>query len=142
MLRVGRIAACLLASLLMTASSAVGAQATCTPHEVGRYPWAINGLMPGDLWAVVWLDVDKGGHPLRCYIGENNISGSETRSNVCRSFLSGWTAPRGTVPRDKSVNRIRRKFVLVGSRHETLMEQAKKRYFQDHPDVNPRCWDE
>jgi hypothetical protein len=98
--------------------------------------------MPGDLWADVYLVIDKSGYAIRCYIGKSNISGEETRSNVCRNYVSGWrTEPSaGAGPR---VTTIKRFFLWTGYRHlDKQTKQARKRYFDDHPEQRPECWDD
>lgn len=98
--------------------------------------------MPGDLWADVYLDIDKSGYAIRCYMGKNNISGEETRSNVCRNYVSGWRTEPPPAS-NRRVTTIKRFFLWTGYRHlDKRTKEARKRYFKDHPDQRPECWED
>jgi len=102
-------------------------------------PWNTSDLMPGDRWAWAYLRVNTRGTPATCGIGENNLS-QGTRSMVCRSFIRNWRA--NPVMRDgKPVEAtIKRKFVIIGKKHEKAQDEARKRFFAEHPEERPECY--
>ena len=122
---------------LFTASSGRADPGKCPFHEEGDYPWSANipTIVDGDLWAWIYLDLDKGGYPLRCYIGETNISGNETKSNLCKSFVSGWKATPLMKDGVRVAGTTRRQTVIIGKRHEELFDDAKKSWFAQHPEA-------
>jgi hypothetical protein len=122
--------------------SAAAASDKCPFHEEGTYPWSatIPKIADGDLWAWVYLDLDKGGRPKRCYIGESNISGSETKSDLCRNFVAGWRATPLTKDGVSVEGTTRRLVVIIGKKHKQLFDDAKARWFAEHPDENPDCY--
>jgi hypothetical protein len=127
-------------AVVITGSPAIG-RTPCPPHEPGRYPWTVKGTMPGDLWAEIYLDLDKAGHPLRCHMGKTNMSAPETRSKACKSFLKSWHAAplmRDGKPVAGTTTRV---FVVLGGRHDKLNEEARKRWFAEHPDQRPECFE-
>jgi len=123
-------------------SHGLGAAERCPFREEGTYPWssAIPSIVSGDLWAWVYLDLDKRGQPLRCYIGESNLAAPETKSNACRSFVSSWRA----IPLMKDGHAVagttRRFFIIMGRRHEKLFDEARTRWFAEHPDESAECY--
>ena len=123
-------------------SSGVAAGGKCPFHEEGAYPWSANipRTMDGDSWAWVYLDLDKGGYPQRCYIGQSNISGPEARSNICKSFLRGWIATPLMKDGKHVAGTTRRFFVVTGTQHQKLLDEARERWFAEHPDDNPHCY--
>jgi hypothetical protein len=127
---------------LFIASAGRAEAEKCPFREGGVYPWSANipNIVDGDLWAWVYLDLDKGGYPLRCYIGETNISGNETKSNLCRGFVSGWKAMPLTKDGLRVAGTTRRRVVLIGKRHQQLFDEAKKGWFTQHPEANPDCY--
>src|SRR5690348_6683330 len=107
--------------------ASLAASDKCPFREQGVYPWAsmVPKIVDGDLWAWVYLDLDKRGQPLRCYIGENNLPAPETRSNVCRSFVGSWQAAPLVKDGKPVAGTTRRFFILMGRRHEKLFEDAR-----------------
>ena len=114
----------------------------CPFREEGTYPWSANipRIMSGDLWAWVYLDLDKKGRPLRCYIGQTNISGDETRANLCRSFVSGWKATPLMKDGVPVAGTTRRQVIIIGSRHKKVFDEARAAWFAQHPDENRACY--
>ena len=121
----------------LLASSANGAPDQCPFHEQGVYPWAsmVPKVVDGDLWAWVYLDLDKAGAPLRCRIGEGNLSAPETRSNVCRNFVGSWQARPLVKDGEPVAGTTRRFFILMGRKHEKLFDQARARWMAAHPEL-------
>jgi hypothetical protein len=126
-------------SALLFASAGVPKPA-CPPREAGSaYPWQNFQPMRGDQQAVVYIDVDKTGQPIRCGMGKNNIPDPETRFRVCQSFISDWHAPAAG-PADPPVRTIRRDFTMLGSDHQLADEKAREQWFKQHPDARPECY--
>lgn len=128
--------------IVLSSAPALADKAPCPARELGNYPWGSIEHMPGDYWAWVYLDVDKKGYPQRCYLGQNNVIGTETRSNICRSFLSSWRATPPGKSDPGGVTRISRYFLLLGNKHQRQLDRAKRQYFREHPDQRPECFDE
>jgi hypothetical protein len=116
----------------------------CPFREKGDYPWSsmVPKIVEGDLWAWVYLDLDKHGRPLRCYIGESNLVALETRSNVCRSFVSGWRAAPLMQNGQAVAGTTRRLFIIMGRRHERLFEEARTRWMSEHSKESANCYSE
>ena len=131
----------LFAAGLISASSQSLA-GNCPFHEEGDFPWSANipATVKGDMWAWVYLELDKNGYAQRCWIGETDISGDETKSNVCRSFVSGWKATPLMKDGMRVAGMTRRKFVIIGDRHQKMLEEARAAWFAQHPDDNPACY--
>jgi hypothetical protein len=128
--------------VLLGSAPAFADKQPCPARELGSYPWGSIESMSGDYSAWVYLDVDYKGYPQRCYLGQNNVIGEETRSNICRSFLSSW---RAILPENRGlsgVTRIRRYFVLLGKKHQAQLDRAKRQYFHEHRDQRPECFEE
>ena len=72
------IKAILLAAALSSASAAFAKDAHCPKWEAGAlYPWQSTQVLRDDRFAWVLLDVDRGGYPFRCRIGNNNYPDAE-----------------------------------------------------------------
>jgi hypothetical protein len=128
-------------ALLVT--SAVRAESKkCPSREQGSYPWLERApqVIDGDLWAWVYLDLDNHGFVLRCYFGGSNISGPETRSDVCRSFVSGWRATPLMKDGTAVAGTTKRFFILAGKKHRKLYDEARKQWFAEHPEDSPSCY--
>lgn len=130
---------------LGNASSSI-AKAPCPERTPGSllYPWLIEDVMEGDRYAEIYLDVTKSGEPLACRIGKTNIRSDSDRFDVCRAFMStrGWK--EGVDPSTPASGRatIKRKYVAYGNKHQKAEREARKRYFQHHPNVSPKCFPE
>lgn len=130
-----------LCATLSLSSAAAAEKKNCPFHEAGYYPWQaeVPRLVKGDLWAWVYLDIDKRGYPRRCYIGKNNMA-EGTRSNTCRSFVRGWRATPLLKDGVPTAGTIERFFIVMGDKHLKLLEEAKKRWAASHPEDNPDCY--
>ena len=95
--------------------------------------------MRGDQQAVVFIDVDKTGHPLKCAIRKNNIPDPETRFRLCKTFMDDWHAS-AAAPGDPAVRTIKRDFTMLGNDHQLADQRARKQYFKEHPDERPECY--
>jgi hypothetical protein len=127
------------ASVLLLSGTAF-ARPPCPPREAGSaYPWQNFQPIRGDHQAIVFVDVDKTGHPLRCALGKNDIPDPETRFRICRTFLDDWQAPPAT-PQDPPVRTIRRDFTMLGNDHQLADQRARKQYLKDHPEERPECY--
>ena len=131
-----KLATCLGLYWALIGTSALAAPEQCPFHEEGAYPWSsmVPRVVDGDLWAWVYLDLDKKGSPLRCYLGEGNVTAPETRSNVCRSFVSSWQATPLKQDGRAVAGTTRRFSVIMGRKHEKLFEEARSRWLAQHPD--------
>jgi len=99
-------------------------------------------MVEGDLWAWIYLDLDKSGDPIRCYIGENNMPSPETRSKVCRSFVANWKSAPLMKDGKAVAGTTRRHFTIMGRRHEKLFEEARKRWLAAHPTESAECYED
>jgi hypothetical protein len=99
-------------------------------------------MVEGDLWAWIYLDLDKSGEPIRCYMGENNMPAPETRSKVCRSFVANWKAAPLMKDGKAVAGTTRRYFTIMGRRHGKLFEEARKRWLAAHPTESPACYED
>jgi hypothetical protein len=134
-----RLTAAICVTSLFIAASAV-ARPACPPREAGSaYPWQSFQPMRGDQQAVVFIDVDRTGHPLRCAVGKNNIPDPETRFRLCRTFMDDWQAP-AAAPSDPAIRTIKRDFTMLGNDHQLADEKARKQFFKDHPEERPECY--
>lgn len=126
------------ASLIMAAQAA--ARNTCPPDTLGpHYPWLIDGLVAGDQYAEVYLDVNKDGEPTSCKVGQTNLS-PDDQSVACMGFLGEWrmkpTSETG-IPLPTSVKRF---YLLVGSKHQKAQAASRKTFFAQHPELRPECY--
>ncbi len=116
--------------------------APCQPLEPGAtYPWQINDFMSGDLYAEIFINVDERGKPLKCSIGKTNIPGDD-RFFACKAFLDDWhTDP---IIRDGIAVRgtVERYLTMAGGKHEKANRDARKRWFEEHPAEQPKCYPE
>ena len=130
----------MVAALMAAAASPAHANTLCPPHEVGAYPWAAYGPKEGDLWVWVDLDLDQGGHPLRCYIGKSNMSGPQTLSDVCSSFLADWRTSPLIHEGSPVAGRTRRLVVMMSRPSQRRFARERERWFADHPEVSRECF--
>jgi|SRR4051794_26249064 len=138
-----KLAAFLAASVALVGNAnTLAAEERCPFREQGDYPWSamVPRVVDGDLWAWVYLDLDKRGQPLRCYIGQTNLSAPETRSNVCRSFVATWQATPLMNDGKAVAGTTRRFFIIMGRRHEKLFDEARTRWFAEHPEESADCY--
>lgn len=121
-------------------ASPAAAKGPCPPRESGTYPWAINGIMDGDLWAWVYLEIGKDKQPVRCLIGNNNIDDSDLRFFVCKAFMDQWQPADSTQVQPGT--EVKRFFLMAGNKHANANQAARKKFFADHPDQRPQCYPE
>src|SRR5206468_4563136 len=77
---------------VLAAISVFGASAAiadpCPPHRPGAsYPWDVPGVMSGDQWAELAVNVDTKGKVTDCKIASGNLE-NEMGFWVCRSILA------------------------------------------------------
>jgi hypothetical protein len=126
------------------ASSGAIAAAECPQFTPGQsYPWESHELMPGDQYAWVYLLIDKKGRATDCRIGETNIRGSDARGILCMSFVKNWyTKPILNDAGEPVEGWFKRYFLEIGVKHQSRDLEARKLYFQQHPEVRPECYPE
>ena len=123
-------------------SGQAAAKAACQPHEAGAsYPWDIQGTLPGDKYASVFIDVDRTGKPLSCRVGNSNIFDDFTRFQLCSAYKEDWHAP-SAAPGDPDRRTIRRDTVMIGSEHELANQKARRAWFSSHPQERSSCYPE
>jgi len=135
-----RISRLLLVVGLCASSSAIAAANDCPPHEPGYLPWMSNGIAKGDLWAWVYLDLDKDARPKRCLMGENNIHDADTRFLACSAMKEGWKPATPDQGRSVASTMVKRLFIIPGPDRNKAIREAKKSYFAEHPDQRPECY--
>lgn len=114
----------------------------CPPHEAGAaYPWDVRDTMPGDKFASVYIDVDRGGRPLSCKVGETNIFDSDTLFQLCQSYQESWRAPPAAAG-DPNRRTVKRRTVMIGSAHQLANQKARRAWFAAHPDERASCYPE
>jgi hypothetical protein len=124
-----------LGSMLLTAPAI--AKNACPPDTLGpNYPWIINDIMPGDQFAEVYLDFDKAGEPSGCRLGNNNIP-RDDQFNVCLFFAGFVIDPKSHVALPTTIKRL---YLDPGPRHQKAQQEARKRYFQEHPYERADCY--
>jgi hypothetical protein len=120
--------------------SAAFARPSCPPREAGSaYPWQNFQPMRGDQQAVVYVDVDKTGRPLKCALAKNNIPDPETRFRLCKTYMEDWHAS-AAASGEPAIRTIRRDFTMLGNDHQLADQKARKQYFRDHPEERPECY--
>jgi hypothetical protein len=134
-----RLVICPALAFLAIASPAI-AKEPCPPRETGTYPWAVKGLMNGDLWGWVYLELDKDRRVQRCLMGENNIHDDQLRFFACRAFTQDWEPAKATDVAPGST--VKRLFVMAGEDHLKANRAARKRFFQEHPEERSECYPE
>lgn len=133
-------AVALSAVLCASSSTALAEKALCPKHETGGgYPWQTQQIMDGDEWAWVYVDVDKGGRPIKCGIGQNNIPDPEVRFRLCSAYSEDWRT-RPAAEGEPATRTIKRMTVLTGYKHQMADQQARKRFFREHPEERPECY--
>jgi len=120
------------------------AKVSCPERPLGAlsYPWLIEEVMEGDRYAEIYLDVTKSGEPLACRIGKTNIRSESNKFNVCLAFMStrGWREGVSQSTPDSGRTTIKREYVAYGGKHQKAEREARKLYFQQHPEVSPKCF--
>jgi hypothetical protein len=118
-----------------------GIQTPCPTFTPGQpYPWESGNAGPGDQWTSVFLLIDKHGHATDCRIGEGNIRNKDTRGKICMSFVKNWyTKP--ILKDGKPVEGwFKRLFIIAGTKHKMSDLEARKSFFEQHPDERPECY--
>ncbi len=134
--------ALLFASTLLFGAPASAEKAPCPPREAGQaFPWQNLKPMKGDGSAVVLIDVDKSGRPLKCGLGKNDIPDPETRFRLCRSYMEDWRGP-AAAEGDPPVRTIKRQFTMLGYEHQMADQKARKLWFKQHPNERSECYPE
>ena len=127
---------------LAASSSALADVAQCPVHEPGaRYPWQSNTIMEGDHYAWLILDVDRGGYPYRCRVGENNYVDPEQRFFLCKNYSERWRGPPAAASEPES-RRLMRYSLVAGYDHLIADKKARRLWFRDHPEQLPECYPE
>ena len=114
----------------------------CPELKPGQaYPWQKSGLMPGDEWAYLHIDLDVKGRPKNCRVGKHQYK-PETGFWMCRAMMAQGSfepiikdgvAVEGTVMRFMSV---------AGRQRRRAEAAARKQWFKDHPEERASCYPE
>lgn len=130
----------IIAASVSLAGTSVSAANPCPVREPGQsYPWQKSGLMPGDEWAYLLIDLDTAGRPKNCRVGKHQYR-PETGFWMCRAMMAqgafepvmkDGVAVEGTVTRFMTV---------AGRRRQRAEAAARKQYFKDHPEERPSCY--
>lgn len=128
--------------LALTSSPVLAETPACPKWEAGaRYPWQSNDIMRGDLYGWVIMDVDRSGAPASCRIGKNNFLDVETGQFLCKNYSERWRGPKAAA--SDPDRRIFERFSLInGYDHHQADRKARKQWFLDHPDAQPKCYPE
>jgi hypothetical protein len=124
---------------------ALGVQANtpCPPGaKTGHFPWLVSELMNGDLYGNVYLNIDAKGRPMKCSMGQTNISRDYDRYLICNAFMEQWrTAPPAEYVKGKPSTE-KRSYVSYGPQHQKAEREARKKFFKDNPNERPSCYPE
>ena len=130
----------MIAAGMLLASSSLQAADNCPEIRPGQaYPWQKEGLMPGDEWAYLYIDLDVNGRPKNCRVGKHQYK-PETGFWMCRAMMSqghfqpiikDGVAVEGTVTRFMSI---------PGRQRRREEAAARKQWFKDHPNERPSCY--
>jgi hypothetical protein len=132
----------LAAACLSYSGGALAEKTPCPPRTAGQaYPWQDLTPMKGDSRAVVHIDVDQSGRPLRCGLGKNDISDPETRFRVCKTYMEDWRAPPAE-PGQPSVRTITTNFTMLGYEHQMADRKARRLWFKQNPHERSECYPE
>lgn len=118
--------------------SGVGSE-PCPPSSRGPPPWVTNEIVSGDLYAYVYLDVDKRGRPSGCKIGTTNILGDD-KFWVCQAYMRQWTTRPPANPGLDGRTTTERLFIEYGWKHASADRAARIAYFHAHPYLHPECY--
>jgi hypothetical protein len=135
-----KILTLILVAALTCGGPAVAAASDCPPHEPGYLPWLTNDIAKGDLWAWVYLELDKDARPKRCLMGENNIHDADTRFLACDAMKESWKAATTDEGRSVASTTVKRLFVIPGPDRNKAIRDAKKQWFAEHLDQRPECY--
>lgn len=130
----------LLAAALSVAAPVNPLPSGCPPHEPGYLPWLNNGTVKGDLWAWIYLELDKDARAKNCMMGENNIHDPDTRFLACRAMKEDWRPATAEQAKAVASTTVKRFFIIPGPDRNKAIRDAKKQYFASHPDERPECY--
>ena len=136
------VLACMLGAAFLAGSAASAEKAPCPVREVGSaYPWQNLKPMKGDRYAWVIIDVDRGGRPIRCGVGDNNLPDPDMRFFLCNAYKGDWRAPAASAG-DPEVRTIKRLTTMVGYEHQMADKKARRAWFKQHPEERSECYPE
>ena len=114
----------------------------CPKWEAGaRYPWQSNEVLRGDKFALVILDVDRGGYPVKCRIGNNNYDENEDRFWLCVQYTRYWRGPPASKA-DPDTRKLERYSLIPGYEHAQNDRKARMVWLKEHPGERPDCYPE
>lgn len=122
----------------LATASPVSAAEPCPPRAAAPLGWAIDGIMSGDRFADVYLDINEHGRPMACRIGRNNLLGDEGFW-VCRAFLQQWSMKRPASAENGRPVTVQRKWIQYGVKHANAEKALRNEYFRDHSSERPEC---
>jgi hypothetical protein len=127
----------------MTAQASGTGQRPCPTFTPGQpYPWEVRKPQPGDQWTWVYLLIDQKGRAKDCRIGDGNIRNKDTRGMICLSFQKNWYTKPILKDGKPIEGWFKRLFIIANTKHQTSDLEARKLYFQQHPDERPECYPE
>jgi len=128
----------LIALALACGGPSVAAKQPCAPRPADStsYPWKVPGVMPGDEYGDVYVDIDGEGVPTGCRFGETNIHDASRKFNICIAFMQHWHKSQA----NGSAQTLKEKFITYGGKHEKAEREARKLYFQQHPEDRQSCY--
>jgi hypothetical protein len=120
--------------------SPVAAKTACPPHKAGEpYPWEVSGLVEGDHWADIAVDLDAKGHVTGCRIAKGNLE-SDEGFYMCRAMTSQGEFDPVVKDGVAIAGTITAHSVLQGMKHRDLNASARKRWFAAHPEERQSCY--
>jgi hypothetical protein len=112
----------------------------CPSFEPGQYyPWQKEGLMPGDQWAWLYIDVDAHGKPTNCKVGEHKYE-PEMGFWMCRAMMAGGDFEPVMKDGVAVAGTVKRYMTVPGRARQRAEAAARKQWFKDHPEERPACY--
>jgi len=128
--------------LSLLASPAIADKAPCPPHKAGApYPWESEGLMEGDHWADIAIDLDAHGKVTGCRVVKGNLE-SDEGFYMCRAYTNQGEFDPLMKDGVAIAGTIQTHSMLKGMRHQDADESARKRWFAAHPQERQSCYPE
>src|SRR6266550_1892893 len=128
------IRAIVLVAALSVGSAAFAKEAGCPKWEAGaRYPWQSDKVLRDDRFAWVVLNVDRGGYPITCRIGQNNYADNEACFWLCKQYSDLWRGPPAAAS-DPNKRTLDRYSLIAGYEHQKADRNARGIWFAQHPE--------
>jgi len=118
----------------LSSAAPADSRAPCPPLAPGPLAWAVDGVMGGDRYAEVYLDLNEKGRPIVCRLGRNNLLGDDSFF-VCNAFAQQWGARARSGP-----TTVRSYWIEYGPKHAAAEKAVRDKYFRDHPYERSECY--